>query len=365
VATLQASPSDLGPRTSTLRGQKLPAWAPWGVAVAAIVISAVIFSVTGDSFNRARFAVVAALLFVIGLTGLSFSYEGRRQSVDRLFTTFVYSTFVLAVAPLVSIIYYTLSKGAGVINGNFLTHSMFTISEDSAGGGAYHAIIGTLIVTGLAAVFAVPIGVLTAVYLVEYGAGKRFARIVSFFVNVMTGIPSIVAGLFIFTFWLLALGFQKSGFAGSLALVILMLPVIVRSTEEILRLVPHELREASYALGVPKWKTIVKVVLPTAFSGIVTGVMLAIARAMGETAPLLLLVGTQAKINFDPFAHGDAANPMSTLPTYIFSELGSAAGNPAAPATARAWGAAVTLIAIIMIFNLLARFVGRFTKARG
>ena len=364
MATLQASP-DLNPQASDLRGQKLPVWAPWAIAAAAIVISALIFTVTGDSFNRARFAVLAALLFLVGLTGLSFGVEGRRQAVDRMFTTFIYTAFVLAVAPLLSIIYYTLSKGIGVIDGGFLTHSMFTISEDSVGGGAYHAIIGTLIVTGMAAVFAVPIGVLTAIYLVEYGRGKRFARLVSFFVDVMTGIPSIVAGLFIFTFWLLTLGFQKSGFAGSLSLVILMLPVIVRSTEEILRLVPGELREASYALGVPKWKTIVRIVLPTAFSGIVTGVMLAIARAMGETAPLLLLVGTQAKINFDPFSHGDAANPMSTLPTFIFSELGSAAGNPHAPGTARAWGAAVTLIAIIMIFNLLARFVGRFTKANG
>jgi phosphate transport system permease protein len=365
VATLQASPSELDPRASNLRGQKLPAWTPWTLGAAAIVVSAVIFAVTGDSFNRARFAVVAALLFVVALSGLSFGVEGRRQAVDRLFTTFVYSAFVLAVAPLISIIWYTLSKGAGVIDGNFLTHSMFTISEDSVGGGIYHAIIGTLIVTAFAAVFAVPIGVLTAIYLVEYGGGKRFARLVSFFVDVMTGIPSIVAGLFIFTFWLLTLGFQKSGFAGSLSLVILMLPVIVRSTEEILRLVPAELREASYALGVPKWKTIVRIVLPTAFSGIVTGVMLAIARAMGETAPLLLLVGTQAKINFDPFATGDSANPMATLPTFIFSELGAAAGNPHAPGTARAWGAALTLIVIIMLFNLLARFVGRFTKARG
>ncbi|MFI5958222.1 phosphate ABC transporter permease PstA [Cryptosporangium sp. NPDC051539] len=361
MATLQASP-DLG---SNLRGQKLPSWAPWAIAGGAIVLSGLLFGLTGDSFNKARFAVLAALLFVVLLTGSSFAVEGRRQATDRLFSTFVYSTFVLAMAPLVSIIYYTLAKGLGVIDGGFLTHSMFTISPDSFGGGAYHAIIGTLIVTGIAAVFAIPIGVLTAVYLVEYGDGKRFARIVSFFVDVMTGIPSIVAGLFIFTFWLLTLGFQKSGFAGALSLVILMLPVIVRSTEEILRLVPMELREASYALGVPKWKTIVRIVLPTAFSGIVTGVMLAIARAMGETAPLLLLVGTQAKINFDPFSNGDSANPMATLPTFIYSQLGAAAGNPDAPGTARAWGAAVTLIAIIMIFNLAARFIGRFTRARG
>jgi phosphate transport system permease protein len=348
-----------------LEGQKLPRWAPWAIAVAAIVVSGGLFFATGDTFNRAGFAVTAALLFIVVLTAASFMVEGRRQSVDRLFTTFVYAAFVAAITPLFSIIYYTLAKGIGVIDPTFLTHSMFLINDDSFGGGIYHAIVGSLIVTGIAAVIAIPLGILTAVYLVEYGAGKPFARAVSFFVDVMTGIPSIVAGLFIFAFWLTALGFQKSALAGSLALVILMLPVIVRSTEEILRLVPHELREASYALGVPKWRTIVKVVLPTAFSGIVTGVMLAIARAMGETAPLLLLVGTQVKINFDPFAGTTEANPMATLPTFIWQQFSIASGNINAPGTARAWGAAVGLIAIIMIFNLLARFIGRFTKARG
>jgi phosphate transport system permease protein len=361
MATLEATTPDV----NNLRGEKLPGWAPWVTAAAAVVISGVLFSLTGDSFNRARFAVLAALLFVVGLTVASFTVEGRRQAVNRLFTTFVYAAFVAAIVPLFSIIYYTLAKGAGIIDPSFLTHSMFLINNDAFGGGIYHAIVGTLIVTGIAAVIAIPLGVLTAVYLVEYGGGRKFARAVSFFVDVMTGIPSIVAGLFIFAFWLTALGFQKSALAGSLALVILMLPVIVRSTEEILRLVPMELREASYALGVPKWKTIVRIVLPTAFSGIVTGVVLAIARAMGETAPLLLLVGTQVKINFDPIAGTQSANPMATLPTFIWQQFSIAAGNPSAPGTQRAWGAAVGLIAIIMIFNLLARFAGRFTKARG
>ncbi len=193
---------------------------------------------------------------------------------------------------------------------------------------------------------AVPIGILTAVYLVEYGQGKRLARAISFFVDLMMGVPSIVAGLFIYAFWLLALGFQFSGFAGALALVILMLPVVVRNSEEMLKLVPSELREASYALGVPKWRTITKVVLPTAFSGIVTGIVLGIARAMGETAPLLLLVGTNPKINFDPFSLSltdPNPNPMTTLPTYIFEQLTTAAGSTTAPAFYRAWAAALVL----------------------
>jgi phosphate transport system permease protein len=190
--------------------------------------------------------------------------------------------------------------------------------------------------------------------------------VVSFFVDVMTGVPSIVAGLFIYAFWIMALGFQQSGLAGALSLVILMLPVVVRSTEEMLKLVPQELREASYALGIPKWKTISKVVLPTALGGIVTGVMLGIARAMGETAPLLLLVGTQVRINFDPFGFSHTeANPISTLPTYIYSQLASATGNTDSPAFDRAWAAALVLIIIIMLLNLLARFVARFSKARG
>lgn len=166
---------------------------------------------------------------------------------------------------------------------------MGVIADAETGGGIYHAIVGTLEQVGLATLMAVPIGLLTAVYLVEYGTGK-LAKAVTFFVDVMTGIPSIVAGLFIFSFWIMILGFQPSGFAGALALAILMMPVVVRSTEEMLKLVPNELREASLALGVPKWRTILKVVLPTSVGGITTGVMLAVARVAGETAPVLLLV---------------------------------------------------------------------------
>jgi phosphate transport system permease protein len=227
---------------------------------------------------------------------------------------------------------------------------MAGVIPSGPGGGVYHAIIGTLEQVGLASLIAVPIGVFTAIYLVEYGRGK-LALAVTFFVDVMTGIPSIVSGLFILAFWILILGFSYSGFAGSLALVILMIPVVVRSTEEMLKLVPNELREASFALGVPKWRTILKVVLPTSVGGIVTGVMLAVARITGETAPVLLLVWGTNFINANPFQ-----DPQASLPMYIYLQY----TNGSEAAYDRAWAAALTLIAFIMILNLVARGIARW-----
>jgi phosphate transport system permease protein len=221
-------------------------------------------------------------------------------------------------------------------------------------GGVYHAIIGSLLQTVVCAVIAVPVGVLAAIYLVEYGRG-RTARVTTFMVDILSGVPSIVAALFIFALWISTFGFQQSGLAVSLALVLLMLPVVVRSTEEMLRLVPQELREASYALGVPKWKTIMRIVLPTAMSGIVTGVMLALARVMGETAPVLVLVGYSRSINFDIFSGN-----MTSLPLLIYTEL----TNPTPAGQLRVWGAALTLIILVMLFNLVAVAVSRFSAIK-
>lgn len=255
--------------------------------------------------------------------------------------------FLLALLPLISVLTLVISNGAKDFNSSFLNHSMRNITEQEVGGGAYHAILGTLEQAGLAAAIAVPIGVLVAIYLVEYGSGW-LARSVTFFVDVMMGLPSIVAGLFILSVWILAFGFKDSGFAGSLALVILMLPLTIRSSEEMLKLVPHALREASYALGVSKWRTILRVVVPTALPGIVTGIMLGLARIMGETAPVLLVVGFTSSINGNPFN-----GAQGSLPAYIFNE----AQQPYQPAVDRAWAAALTLILIIMILNLAARLV--------
>jgi phosphate transport system permease protein len=279
-----------------------------------------------------------------GIHRVSFGRKFR----DRLVQVLVYLAFAIAVVPLISVVWLVVKNGIGRFDIEFLTHSMRNIGARDAGGGAYHAIIGTLEQVLLASLISVPISLLTAVYLVEYGNGGRLSRAISFFVDVMTGIPSVVAGLFILAFWILVLGFGFSGFAGALALSILMIPTVVRSAEEMLRLVPNELREASYALGVPRWRTIIGVVLPTAFTGIITGIMLAIARVSGETAPLLLTVFFTDSINTDPFS-----GPQMGLPLYVFDQ----AARPTDTATARAWTGALTLILIVMLLNLVARLI--------
>ncbi|WP_219461126.1 phosphate ABC transporter permease PstA [Nonomuraea rhizosphaerae] len=281
---------------------------------------------------------------------------GRRVK-DKLVQGLVYLAFGLAVVPLVSVLWLVIQNGLARFDMEFLTHSMRNIGARDAGGGAYHAIVGTLEQVLLASAISVPIGLLTAIYLVEYGNGGRLSRAISFFVDVMTGIPSVVAGLFILAFWILVLGMPFSGWAGAMAVSILMMPTVVRSAEEMLRLVPTDLREASYALGVAKWRTIVKVVLPTALTGIITGVMLAVARVAGETAPVLLTVFFTDSINFDPFS-----GPQMSLPLYVFDQ----AGRPNDTAIDRAWTGALTLILIVMLLNLVARLIAWWrSPARG
>jgi phosphate transport system permease protein len=214
--------------------------------------------------------------------------------------------------------------------------------------------MGSLMVTGMAALMSVPVGMMAAVYLVEYGNNSRLAKWITFLVDVMTGIPSIVAGLFAYALFVLLVGpGVRMGFGGAVALSILMLPIVVRSTEEMLKLVPDELREASYALGVSKWRTIVKVVVPTALAGIVTGITLAIARVFGETAPLLVIAGDTDSVNFNLFD-----GRMATLPVYAFYSY-TQPGVPPEYGQARAWGAALVLISIVLLLNLIARMIGR------
>ncbi len=241
--------------------------------------------------------------------------DPKRRRKDRVMQVLVYGAFVLAMIPLVSLVWSVISKGIGRFDLYFLTHSMRNVYGGMDAGGVYHALLGTILITLLTAVISVPIGIVTAVYLVEYGKGS-LARAVTFFVDVMTGIPSIVAGLFAFSLFYLVVGPQsKSGLVGAVALSVLMIPVVIRSTEEMLRLVPNELREASYALGVSKWLTIIRVVLRTAVAGITTGVMIAVSRVIGETAPLLITVGATDSINDDVF-HGN----MMTLPVYVYRQ---------------------------------------------
>jgi phosphate transport system permease protein len=335
-----------------LRGGRLPRWFPLAVVAASIVV-AVAIGLGAGLHSTVQWGLIAALLAVAGTYAVAARVEGRRQARDRVATSLVWVCFLVAVIPRASLIWATLRRGVKVLDGYFLTHSMAGVADTEPGGGVYHALLGTLEQVGLATVIAVPVGVLTAVYLVEYGRGG-LARAVTFFVDVMTGIPSIVAGLFVLSFWILILKMGYSGFAGSLALAILMMPVVVRSTEEMLKLVPRELREASLALGVPKWRTILKVVLPTSLGGIVTGVMLSIARVTGETAPVLLLVWGTNFINANPFS-----DPQASLPLFIYQQYANSAG--AGAAYDRAWAAALTLIAFVMILNLVARGIARFT----
>ncbi|MET8814114.1 phosphate ABC transporter permease PstA [Streptomyces sp. NPDC004549] len=337
-----------GNGVSNLRAASLPKWTPWAIAAASVAIAVAIGLGTG-LHSRVQWGLIAALLFILGTYTVAARVEGRRQAKDRIATSLVWVAFLLAVVPLVSLVWVTVSRGVKVLSPYFLSHSMGVVADSEPGGGIYHAILGSLEQVGLATLIGAPIGVLTAIYLVEYGRG-RLAQAVTFFVDVMTGIPSIVAGLFILSLMLI-FQMQPFGFAGSLALAILMMPVVVRSTEEMLKLVPNELREASLALGVPKWRTILKVVLPTSLGGIATGVMLAVARIAGETAPVLLLVFGNSFINANPFEGAQAS-----LPLYIYQQY--AAGADAA--YDRAWAASLTLIAFVMILNLVARGVARW-----
>ena len=332
-----------------LTGKTLPRLAPIYSAVVAIVV-ALVLNVTTSVQGVAGTVVLAALLFVVAQTGWSFAVEGKRHAVDRLATTLIYATFVAAFAALVAILTVTVLKGLAALSPEFFTDTMRNVSPRREGGGIAHALVGTLEQVLIAAVIAVPIGILTAVYLVEYAAANRLSKAISFFVDVMTGIPSIIAGLFIYTFWVLTLGFERSGFAASLALTILMIPTVVRTTEEMLRIVPNDLREASLALGIPKWKTIIKIVIPTALGGIITGVMLAVARVAGETAPLLLTTFLSQSMNWNPFV-----GPQASLPTFVWDQIAS--GTDAS--LDRAWAGALVLILLVMILYLGARIVAR------
>jgi phosphate transport system permease protein len=337
--------------TQTLRGsRRLPRWAPWAVFAAALAVVALLDTVLG--LNVALYALYTVVLGTLGLFVASRMVEGRRKATDRLVTCLVGSAFALAMVPLFSLVYEVVSRGIGRLDGEFFNSSLVGIVGE--GGGAYHAIFGTLIITLLTALLSVPIGLLTAIYLVEYGSG-RLKKAITFLVDVMTGIPSIVAGLFAYALFAIFFGpGVRLGIAGAVALSVLMIPVVVRSAEEVLKLVPNELREAAYALGVPKWRTIVKVVVPTAIAGLGTGVTLAIARVIGETAPLLVTVGITNGTNLDPFD-----GRMATLPVFAYYQL-TQPGVPPEFAIDRAWTAALILIMLVMGLNLAARLISRF-----
>jgi phosphate transport system permease protein len=281
---------------------------------------------------------------------------GARKTKNAIATALVVVAFVIALIPLVWVLATVVVRGLRpILNATWFTHSLSGLRPYEDGGGAYHAIFGTIIQGMVTGLLSVPIGVMVGIYLVEYGQRSWLAKVTTFMVDILTGVPSIVAALFIYAMWITTFGFSRSAFAVTLALLLLMVPVVIRTTEEMLKIVPDELREASYALGIPKWKTIAKVVIPTAFSGIVTGVMLGLARVMGETAPALVLVAYAPFINFNLFDGN-----MGNLPLLMADQF----NNPEQAGFNRTWGAAMTLVLIIMVFNLIAAVVSRFSAIK-
>lgn len=268
----------------------------------------------------------------------------KRKNADRTMTVLAYVCTLIAVVPLAAIIFEVVRKGLPAWDAQFFTGLPSTYGD---GGGVSNAIIGSGIIVGIAALMAIPVGVLSGIYLAEYGHNK-LGDVLRFVADVMTGAPSVVIGIVGYSVFVVATG-NNAAIFGSVALAILMLPVITRATEEIISLVPGDLREASLALGVPRWKTIVRVVVPAAMSGIITGVILATARAAGETAPLLFTVGTNSFTNLNPFE-----GAMAALPVVVYEQ--SAYGGDVLET---AWGGALLLLVIVVTLNLVTRLVFR------
>jgi phosphate transport system permease protein len=283
-----------------------------------------------------------------------FAVSPARRRRDRTARALIMAATLLALVPLVLIVYYLLRKGLGSWSTNFFSTDPTgnTFFKSSSIGGIKSALLGTIEIVVLASAISVPIGIAVAVWLVEYGKGARMATIVRFFVDVLTGVPSIIFGLFIYVALIVGTGSSYAGYKGSLALSLLMLPVVTRSAEVILLLVPDALRESALALGAPRWRVIARIVLPTALPGMVTGVLLALARAAGETAPLLFTAAATLKTNFN------LGQFMNSLPVQIYNDVTS----PTTAVVNRAWGAALTLVLLIGVLNMIARLVARRSR---
>jgi phosphate transport system permease protein len=327
---------------------RLPSWAPY--LVGAVALAAAGFPAVVGGWSITSWVVLSVVLYVVLLPAWSLVVEKRRAAVDRLVTAAIWSASFAATVPLIWLLYVVVKNGIASINVDFLTYSMYNVVGNEQGG-LYHALIGTLFITLAASVISIPIGVLSAIYLVEYGAGSRLARAITFLVDVMTGIPSIVAGLFALSLFTIVFGPAfRAGIGGSVALSLLMIPTVVRSSEEMFRLVPADLREASYALGVPKWRTIMLVVLPTAIGGVITGIVLAVSRVIGETAPLLVIAGAIDGVNYNLFD-----GRMTTIPVFIFEQYSLATPQ----GYQNAWGGALVLLVLVVVLNMTARILGR------
>jgi phosphate transport system permease protein len=359
-----ASQQTPGPIVNSLTTGQLPRFIELYVMLGSLIVIGGVMLLMG--FNIGGWIFLSIVLYLVALGVLSSIAENRRRALDRIVRSLVTIAFLLAIAPLVSTLVTVTAKGIGELNWSFISQTggaVFnpdTLKVDITAG-ALQAIVGTLIITGIAALMSIPIGILTSIYLVEYARPNQWmARAVTFLVDVMTGIPSIVAGLFAFSLFTLLVGPKAfSGFSASVALSVLMIPIVVRACEEMLRLVPHDLREASFALGVSRFSTITKIVLPTAIAGIITGVMLAIARVIGETAPIFLAASFTDNFNANPFS-----GPMQTLPVLAYTGY-KFPGQDIAASNASAWGAALLLVLIVVILNIIARVIARVFAPKG
>jgi phosphate transport system permease protein len=334
----------------TVAGGTLPPWFLQAIVGGCALVALAILLVTGSFTIFLLFLITFLLALPTGYIWSRLA-ESPRAAMDRLVTLGITAGFAIAVAPLISLLYEVIKRGLPRFDGSFFSESQRGLI--GAAGGAEHAIVGTLVITGVATLISVPIGIMAAVYLNEYGTG-RLRRALTFFVDVMTGIPSIVAGLFAYALFAIFLGPGiRLGIIGSVALTVLMIPIVIRSAEEILKIVPNHLREAAYALGTPKWKVVTRIVLPTALAGLVTGVMLAVARVIGETAPLLVTTGVVDSVNTNPFS-----GRMQNLAVYAYSEYKDP-GVDVQASYDKAWAAALTLIVLVMLLSLIARWIYR------
>lgn len=386
MTTATTSPSKASEKkVNTLAAGRLSKQTNYLMLIGSFVVSAIIFGLiwmTSDkpflsvnertdmltvNFNWGGWMLLAAILYLVGIYWLSRTVEGERQAKNRLVSGLLTTAFILAMIPLASLLFSLLVRGIpGLGLPHFFTDDASTPGEK----GALHAIIGTLWITLITTLISVPIGIFTAIYLVEYGKGNWLSRALNFFVDVMTGVPSIVAGLFAFALFTLLVKSTggditniRSGFVGAIALMVLMIPTVVRSAEEMIRLVPDELREASFALGVTKWRTIALVVLPTCLAGLVTGVLLAIARVIGETAPLLVAAGFSINMNSNPFE-----GLMTSLPVFVYNQHSGSfqlVGASKDEAVLLAWGSALILLIIVLLLNALGRLVSHYFSPKG
>jgi len=353
-----------GPGPNAFTSGQLPRFVELYTLGVALLLSGAVFALIG--FSIAGCLVTAALIYLVGIGVLSTVVENRRKATDRVVRSLVMIAFLLAMIPLVSTLATVVDHGWASMTWQFITGTGGSVFDPATlkvtvVQGALQAIVGTLIITGIAALISIPIGILTAIYLVEYAQPSQWMpRTVTFLVDVMTGIPSIVAGLFAFALATLIVGPKAfSGFSAAIALSVLMIPIVVRSTEEMLKLVSMDLREASFALGVTKFATIVKVVLPTAIAGIVTGVMLAISRVIGETAPIFIAASFTDNFNANPFG-----GAMQTLPVMVYTGY-KFPSSDIAVSYQSAWGAALLLVLLVVVLNLIARIVARIFSPKG